>query len=532
MKKITLFFVLISTGLFSQSLQMPNIPSEGVTYQTSYINAYLNVSSTGPWDFTNLNPVDQSEVSLQSIEDSNFSTAVYPNTTHIKYGTDLIQYPGFTTSGYTYNGENSIIITNYSTPLTIHPFPFNVGDTHADGVFNIPFTCAVCPPSMFRDHEVTSEAVASGSVTLPNGTVFNDAILVHHIATFTDGQTGSDPCVTTRESWFWWAPDIGIPIVETFTQTYAGSCPPVDDVQFTRFYVSESLFDGPGANCPEEYELPVVWQDHMECEEAFAINNFSAWTAVDGDGGTTWGSNDIDFTNEGYIGTAVIYNHEQTTAVTPGADISAYAPYEGNQGMYFFASGANGTTVPNDDWMISPEFTINGVTSPVLTFWAKSLTDAYGLDRFQIGIGTSTNPEDFTIISSGVYEEAPIEWTPYEYDLSAYEGQTVRVGIHCVSNDSFILMMDSFKVEGTLGVDDLSELEMSIYPNPASSNYVTIKSPINGDKNVEIYDIIGNRIINKTISSNVIDISSLNTGMYLVKVTIDGKSKTSKLIVE
>ena len=111
MKKITLFFVLISTGLFSQSLQMPNIPSEGVTYQTSYINAYLNVSSTGPWDFTNLNPVDQSEVSLQSIEDSNFSTAVYPNTTHIKYGTDLIQYPGFTTSGYTYNGENSIIIT-------------------------------------------------------------------------------------------------------------------------------------------------------------------------------------------------------------------------------------------------------------------------------------------------------------------------------------------------------------------------------------------------------------------------------------
>ena len=93
-------------------------------------------------------------------------------------------------------------------------------------------------------------------------------------------------------------------------------------------------------------------------------------------------------------------------------------------------------------------------------------------------------------------------------------------------------MMDSFKVEGTLGVDDLSELEMSIYPNPASSNYVTIKSPINGDKNVEIYDIIGNRIINKTISSNVIDISSLNTGMYLVKVTIDGKSKTSKLIVE
>ena len=91
--------------------------------------------------------------------------------------------------------------------------------------------------------------------------------------------------------------------------------------------------------------------------------------------------------------------------------------------------------------MISPEFTIDGVTSPTLSFWAKSVTDQYGLDRFQIGIGSSTNPDDFTIISSGNYEEAPTSWTLYEYDLSAYEGQTVRLGVHCVSNDSFVLML-------------------------------------------------------------------------------------------
>ena len=44
--------------------------------------------------------------------------------------------------------------------------------------------------------------------------------------------------------------------------------------------------------------------------------------------------------------------------------------------------------------MIGPEFTISGVSSPTLSFWAKSITDAYGLDRFQIGIGSSTNPDD------------------------------------------------------------------------------------------------------------------------------------------
>ena len=110
--------------------------------------------------------------------------------------------------------------------------------------------------------------------------------------------------------------------------------------------------------------------------------------------------------------------------------------------------------------MIGPEFTIDGVTSPTLTFWAKSITDAYGLDRFRIGIGTSTDPSSFTIISSGNYEEAPTAWTQYEYDLSAFQGQTVRLGIHCVSNDSFVLQMDSFVVEGTLGAVSYTHLTL------------------------------------------------------------------------
>ncbi len=181
--------------------------------------------------------------------------------------------------------------------------------------------------------------------------------------------------------------------------------------------------------------------------------------------------------------------------------------------------------------MIGPEFTISGVSSPTLSFWAKSITDAYGLDRFQIGIGSSTNPDDFTIISAGSYEEAPIEWTQYEYDLSAYDGQTVRVGIHCVSNDSFVLQMDSFVVEGTLGVNDVQSLDMNIYPNPVNGDFVTIQTPVNGVKYVEVFDITGKRLINTSLSADTLEVSSLSAGMYLIKVTVEGQSKTSKLIV-
>ena len=122
--------------------------------------------------------------------------------------------------------------------------------------------------------------------------------------------------------------------------------------------------------------------------------------------------------------------------------------------------------------------------------------------------------------------------TQYEYDLSAFHGQTVRVGIHCVSNDSFVLQMDSFVVEGTLGVDDFNTLEMSIYPNPVDGNYVTIQTPINGVKEVEVFDILGKRVINTNLISDSLDISELNPGVYMVKVTVENKNKISKLIVK
>ena len=230
------------------------------------------------------------------------------------------------------------------------------------------------------------------------------------------------------------------------------------------------------------------------------------------------------------MGAGIIFNYPLATPVS--GDASVWNTYEGNQGLYFFASGANATTIPNDDWMISPEFSMDGVTSPILSFWAKSLTDQYGLERFQIGVGTTTNPTDFTIITPGSYVEPPTEWTQYQYDLSAYEGQNIRLAIHYMGNDSFVLMMDNFVIEGTLGVTNYNSLEMSLYPNPVDQNYVTIETPISGSKEIEVFDLLGKKVIDVNSSSNQLDISQLNSGVYMVRVTVGNQSSTTKLIVE
>ena len=89
------------------------------------------------------------------------------------------------------------------------------------------------------------------------------------------------------------------------------------------------------------------------------------------------------------------------------------------------------------------------------------------IDRILNGVGIVFE-KDGSIKSSGNFIEVPTEWTQYEFDLSAYEGQTIRIAIHYVGNDSFVLQMDSFVVEGTLGVGDYEANNFDYVFNPTT----------------------------------------------------------------
>jgi hypothetical protein len=278
-------------------------------------------------------------------------------------------------------------------------------------------------------------------------------------------------------------------------------------------------------NCPEEYSLPIIWKDDFECYDPFTIADFGDWIIYDLDGSGTYGANAVDFNNESYEGSAIIYNDVLATPVD-GADASGFNNYQGDQGLYFFAA----TSLLNDDWMLSPEFTINGVSSPVLSFWAKSITDQYGLERFQIAVGSTANPDDFTLISAGNYIEAPTDWTQYEYDLSSYDGQTIRIGIHYVGADSFVLQMDEFKVEGTLGVDDyfLDDSEFKIISQENNQFNISLSTTYNENISFSVYTISGQTLVFNNISKDSdkyiydLDMSYAASGIYLVKM---GNSK-------
>ncbi|MDX1463217.1 MAG: T9SS type A sorting domain-containing protein [Marinirhabdus sp.] len=85
-------------------------------------------------------------------------------------------------------------------------------------------------------------------------------------------------------------------------------------------------------------------------------------------------------------------------------------------------------------------------------------------------------------------------------------------------------------VEGVLGADDFSASNFSIYPNPVQ-NRLNIQSSEIVDA-VVVYDVLGKVVMSATpgVISPSIDMSALSSGAYLVNVTINGASKTVKVV--
>lgn len=81
-----------------------------------------------------------------------------------------------------------------------------------------------------------------------------------------------------------------------------------------------------------------------------------------------------------------------------------------------------------------------------------------------------------------------------------------------------------------LGIDDFAANNFSVYPNPVT-DILNIRSTASVDA-IAVYDVLGKLVLATTpgIISPSIDMSALNSGVYLVKVTIGDASKTVKVI--
>ncbi|MFD1614489.1 T9SS type A sorting domain-containing protein [Gelatiniphilus marinus] len=74
--------------------------------------------------------------------------------------------------------------------------------------------------------------------------------------------------------------------------------------------------------------------------------------------------------------------------------------------------------------------------------------------------------------------------------------------------------------------------EFKIYPNPTNKGYVNISSRSNSRMEVSVYDILGKQVVNEKAVDKTLDVSNLNAGVYIIKVSQDEALITKKLVIQ
>jgi len=196
-------------------------------------------------------------------------------------------------------------------------------------------------------------------------------------------------------------------------------------------------YENANGSTTSEHELLIIVKRFWDFESYSAwSDDFAPWTLVDNDGLAPWGVADFDYTGEGEPGSWRIFSFEAAGAP------EGWEPYSGDKYAFCVAAipdGSNG----NDDWMISTNFDIEDGYE--LSLYAKSVTDAYGLERMIIKVvDNATNDE--TILTNEPYAEVPTDWTNYKYDLSDWAGKNIHVEIGSVTYDALALFVDDFEI--------------------------------------------------------------------------------------
>ncbi|MCB0461344.1 MAG: T9SS type A sorting domain-containing protein [Flavobacteriaceae bacterium] len=86
----------------------------------------------------------------------------------------------------------------------------------------------------------------------------------------------------------------------------------------------------------------------------------------------------------------------------------------------------------------------------------------------------------------------------------------------------------------TLSTTDFNQKSFSVYPNPTNTGSVNVVSASTSNYspiNVAVYDVLGKQVINKTMTSEKLNVSSLNTGVYIMKITQGKATSTKKLVI-
>lgn len=168
----------------------------------------------------------------------------------------------------------------------------------------------------------------------------------------------------------------------------------------------------------------------------------------------------------------------------------------------------------------------------------RVITDVIGTDINRFVAYYNEDPrDDFSTFGSTALmtEESnsmcAMDWT---YTSSTFLGQYVSnsIWIGKLKRPGISVLASCDDCEW-VGVEEIDQKNISVYPNPATNNF-TVNLPTASTANVELFNIVGQKVYNDVVNELTVhvNVSELKPGIYMLKVTQDNKTYTTKVVVK
>lgn len=243
--------------------------------------------------------------------------------------------------------------------------------------------------------------------------------------------------------------------------------------------------------------------------------NFENWTAANPE-------------NFEKVGTTVFYNDLITKETTISRSGNAVKQQSKPQGSTQYLE--YGDLIP-----------VTAGVSYTISYWyldnstqARTRLWSSWLDASNTALGTTLQ----SAIQEATYSTDSPNWVNKVVTVVAPAGATaIRYQIREYHQDNtaggFIYYDDlSFGPTATAGVGEFGISGLKLFPNPLTGTQLNIASDSNADKAVVIYDVLGKQVLSTTVTAGAVNVAGLNAGIYIVKVTEEGKTATRKLVIK
>lgn len=276
------------------------------------------------------------------------------------------------------------------------------------------------------------------------------------------------------------------------------------------------------------------------------------WTNVNSGDNILVASGSLNYPGQTSTGNSIAFS---------GAGIDCFSPFTATTSGTIYAS-----------FILNVTDLANVTTDLTATYFAGLTDDAKGYNarlfirksgtQYQLGLDTvsTTTNYDATLRNVGdiVYVVMGYDFATNTLNawinpnISTFTASTTATltntpAVAYVNLGGFILRQDGASSTPSITLDELRVADttgglltvkeqnsisgLKVYPNPVTNGNLFITSDNNEVKQVLVYDVLGNQVIKTSVTNQPVNVASLTSGVYMVKVTEAGKTATRKLVI-